>query len=251
MLSRNLFLLVLMAAFLSTCRAALGDEISIEGAPADSGYNVGSVATIRATVKGIAGDARRYAVFAEIQYAGTTSTTSVQMDRVAEPRQGEAQYEVGWPIPAEAPTGLYKVAVRVQDRTAHRTVAIKALRGFAAYKKLVQISHLALDKTFYNLGEPIQCEVTLENLTDAELKNLRVEFSNANYPWISPNSGEASANPDLALKVLRDHLSLAARGTATIPMMSAGIASPLQGKQKEVMGIGSPERHVIIRAVNG
>jgi LmbE family N-acetylglucosaminyl deacetylase len=26
-------------------------------------------------------------------------------------------------------------------------------------------------------------------------------------------------------------------------MMSAGIASPLQGKQKEVMGIGSPERH--------
>ena len=53
MLSRNLFLLVLIAAFLSTCHAAFGDEISIEGAPADSGYNVGSVATIRATVKGI------------------------------------------------------------------------------------------------------------------------------------------------------------------------------------------------------
>ena len=106
MLSRNLFLLVLIAAFLSTCRAALGGEISIEGAPADSGYNVGSVATIRATVKGIAGDVSRYAVFAEIQYAGTTSTTSVQMDRVAEPGQGEARYEVGWPIPAEAPTGL-------------------------------------------------------------------------------------------------------------------------------------------------
>ena len=243
MLSRNLFLLVLIAAFLSTCRTALGDEISVEGAPADSGFNVGSVATIRATVKGIAGDARRYAVFTEIQYAGTTSTTSVQMDRVAEPRQGEARYEIGWPIPAEAPTGLYTVAVRVQDRTARRTVAIKALRGFAAYKKLIQISHLALDKTFYNLGEPIQCEVTLENLTDAELKNLRVEFSNANYPWISLYSGEASANPDLALKVLRDHLTLAARGTATIPMMSAGIASSLQGKQKEVMGVGAPARH--------
>jgi LmbE family N-acetylglucosaminyl deacetylase len=243
MLARNLFLLALFAAFLWTSRAALGDDISIEGAPADSGFNVGSVATIRATVKGIAGDARRYAVFAEIQYAGTTSTASVQMDRVAEPRQGEAQYEIGWPIPAEAPTGLYTLAVRVQDRTTHRTVALKALRGFAAYKKLLQISHLTLDKTFYNLGEPIQCQLTLENLTDAELANLRVEFSNANYPWISLYSREAGANPDLALKVLRDHLSLAARGTATIPMMGAGIASSLQGKQKEVMGVGAPERH--------
>jgi LmbE family N-acetylglucosaminyl deacetylase len=243
MLSGKLFMVVLIAASLSTMRTALGDEISIEGAPADSGFNVGSVATVRATVKGMAGDASRYAVFAEIQYFGTTSTTSVQMDRVAEPRQGEARYEIGWPIPADAPTGLYTVSVRVQDRTARRTVAIKPLRGFAAYKKLIQISHLALDKTFYNLGEPIQCEVTLENLTDAELKNLRVEFSNANYPWISLYSGKGSANADLALKVLRDHLTLSGRGTATIPMMRAGKASFLQGKQKEVMGSGLPERH--------
>jgi LmbE family N-acetylglucosaminyl deacetylase len=232
-----------MAAFLSTCRTALGDEISVEGAPADSGFNVGSVATIRATVKGMAHDARHYAVFAEIQYAGTTSVTSVQMDRVAEPRQGETQYEIGWPIPAEAPTGLYTVAIRVQDRTTHHTVALKPLRGFAAYKKLLQISHLTLDKTFYNLGEPIQCQLTLENLTDADLANLRVEFSNANYPWISLYSREAGANPDLALKVLRDHLNLGPRGSATIPMMSAGIASSLQGKQREVMGSGGPERH--------
>jgi LmbE family N-acetylglucosaminyl deacetylase len=243
MRSRNLFLLLLLAAFLSPCGTALGEDISVEGAPADSGFNVGSVATIRATVKGLAGDVGRYAVFAQIQYAGTTSTTNVQMDRVGGPRQGETQYEIGWPIPAEAPTGLYTVAVQVQDRTSHRTIALQPLRGFAAYKKLIQISHLTLDKTFYNLGEPIHCEVTLENLTDTEIKNLRVEFSNANYPWISLYSGEASANPDLALKVLRDHLSLAARGSATIPMMSAGIASSLQGKQKEVMGIGSPERH--------
>ena len=159
--SGRLFLLVLIAASLFTHRTALGDEISIEGAPADSGFNIGSMATVSATVKGMAGDASRYAVFAEIQYVGTTSITSVQMDRVAEPRQGEARYEIGWPIPAEAPTGLYSVGVRVQDRTAHRTVAVKALRGFAAYKKLIQISHLALDKTFYNLGEPIQCEVTV------------------------------------------------------------------------------------------
>ena len=241
--SRTLLLLVSVAAFLSTCRMARGDQISVEGAPADSGFNIGTVATIRATVKGLAGDVRRYSVFAEIQYAGTTSTTSVQMDRVAESHPGEAGYEIGWPIPAAAPTGLYMVAVRVQDRTTRRTVVLKPLRAFAAYKKLVQISHLNLDRTFYNLGEPIQCEVALENLTDTEFKDLRVEFSNANYPWISLYSGEASANPDLALKVLRDHLTLTARGTATIPMMSAGIASTLQGKQKEVLGVGAPERH--------
>jgi len=243
MLSRNLFALVLIAAFLWSSATALGDEISIGGAPADSGFNVGSVATIRATVKGIAGEASRYAVFAEIQYAGTSSTTSVQMDQVAGPRQGEAQYEIGWPIPAEAPTGLYTVTVRVEDRTTHHTVASKALRGFAVYKKLVQISQLKLDKTFYNLGEPIQCQVALENLTDTELKDLRVEFSNANYPWIALHPGEASANPELALKLLTEHLNLAARGTATIPMMNAGIATPLQGMQKEVMGVGGPERH--------
>jgi LmbE family N-acetylglucosaminyl deacetylase len=242
MFSRNFFLLVLIVAFVAS-GAALGDEISVEGAPADSGFNIGSVATIRATLKGIAGDASRYAVFAEIQYAGTTSVTSVQMDRVAEPGHGEARYAIGWPIPAEAPTGLYTVAIRVQDRTTHHTVALKALRGFAAYKKLLQISQLTLDKTFYHLGEPIQCQLTLENLTDTPLENLRVEFSNANYPWISLYSREPGANPDLALKVLREHLSLPPRGSAAIPMMSAGTASFLQGKQKEVMGAGAPVRH--------
>ena len=243
MLSRTLFWMALVSALLTASIAARADEISVQGAPADTGFNIGSVATIRATVKGLAGDVRRYSVFAEIQYAGTTSTTSVQMDRVADSKPGQAEYEIGWPIPAQAPTGLYTVAVRVQDRTTRRTVALQSLRPFVAYKKLVQISHLSLDKTFYTVGEPLECELTLENLTDAELDNLTVEFSNSNYPWIAFYSADAAGNPDLALKVLRDHLKLPARGTATIPMMKAGVATFLQGKQKEVMGSGLPERH--------
>ena len=242
MFSRTLFLMALIPALLTASSAARADEISVQGAPADTGFNIGSVATIRATVKGLAGDVRRYSVFAEIQYAGTTSTTSVQMDRVADSKPGQAEYEIGWPIPAQAPTGLYTVAVRVEDRTARRTVALQSLRPFVAYKKLVQISHLSLDKTFYTVGEPLECGLTLENLTDAELDNLTVEFSNSNYPWIALYSADAG-NPDLALKVLRDHLKLPARGTATIPMMKAGAATFLQGKQKEVMGSGLPERH--------
>ena len=231
-----------MAAFLSSGGAARGDQITVEGAPADRGFNFGSIAVIRATVKGLAGGAEHYAVFAEVQYAGTTSTTSVQMNRVAEARLGEAQYEIGWPIPADAPTGLYTVAVRVQDRTSHGTVALQPLRGFAAYKKLVLISHLNLDRTFYSFGQPIECQLALENLTDTEFGDLRVEFSNSNYPWISLYTGGAE-NIDLALKVMRDHFTLPARGTVTIPMMSAGVAAPIQGMQKEVMGVGAPIRH--------
>ena len=241
MLSRTLFLVTLITALLTAPSVACGDEISVQGAPADTGFNIGSVATIRASVKGLGGDPSRYSAFAEIQYAGTTSTTSVQMDRVAGSKPGEAGYEIGWPIPAQAPTGLYTVAVRVEDRSARRTVALQSLRPFVAYKKLVQISRLSLDKTFYTIGEPLECGLTLENLTDADLNNLTVEFSNSNYPWIALYSADAAGNPDLALKVMRDHLKLPARGTATIPMMKAGVATFLQGKQKEVMGSGLPE----------
>jgi len=241
--SRNLLWLAFVSALLSTWSLARPAEISVEGAPADSGFNIGSQATIRAAVKGISADPHRYNVFAEIQYVGTTSTTSVEMDRAAESRPGEVDYEIGWPIPADAPTGLYTVTVRVQDRTTRRTVALQPLRPFAAYRKLVQIAHLSLDKTFYTVGEPLECGLTLENLTDNALENLSVEFSNANYPWIALYSADAGGNPDLALKVMRDHVRLPARGSVTIPMMKASEAAFLQGKQKEVMGSGLPERH--------
>ena len=236
--SRNTCLLMLIATILSPWRMVLGGEISVEGAPAESAFNVGSVATIHVTVRGMTGNASRYAVFAEIQYAGTTSTTDVQMDRVAEPRPGVAEYEIGWPIPVEAPTGLYTVAVQVEDRSDHSTVTTKTLGGFGAYRKLIHISHLATDKTSYNPGEPIRCEVTLENLSDSQFKDLRIEFSNANYPWDFPYSGNPSENPEFALKVLSDHLVLPALGTTVIPMTTAGTASLFQGKQREALGVG-------------
>src|SRR2546422_5012346 len=39
--------------------ARAAGAVSIEGAPADTGFNVGSTAVIRAAVKGLAGDADR------------------------------------------------------------------------------------------------------------------------------------------------------------------------------------------------
>ena len=144
---------------------SVANPLSIEGAPGDTGYNVGTVALIRAAVKGIAGDPSRYAVFANIQYVGTTAETGVEMDRKSQGVGGDWRYEAEWPIPSDAPTGLYSVNVKVEDRKARSVVATKTLPGFAAYKKLVRISRVTLDKTFYAPGETIQCEVALENLT--------------------------------------------------------------------------------------
>jgi LmbE family N-acetylglucosaminyl deacetylase len=229
--------------------APLAAAISIEGAPSDSGYNVGSAADIHATLKGVPDDPSRYAVFAEIQYIGTTAAVNFQLDRQGEPKDGEVSYEGSWPIPADAPTGVYSVKIRVQDRVKHHDVATQELRSFAAYRKLVNIVNVNLDRTFYTVGEPIQCEVALENLTGHPLNGLRVEFSNMNYPWISSFSGEASlsgaqhANPQLGLKVLRERLDLPAHGEATIPMMPAGTARFLQGQMVAMMGAGSPARN--------
>ena len=254
--------LAMMAAVLASSlvarRSLAAESLTVEGAPVDSGYNVGTLATIRATLTGPARDPNfdlsRYVVFAEIQYVGTTATVNVQMDRQEQGspdvnHTGVAHFETSWPVPADAPTGLYSVALQVEDGTAHQVVMKQKLRGFAVYKKLVQISSIDLDRTFYVVGDPIQCRVSLESLTDADLKGLRVEFSNSNYPWISLFSGEKSLNgrdienPALALRVLRDDLNLPARGQATVPMMPAGTATFLQGQQVAVMGAGGPARH--------
>ena len=225
------------------------EPLTIEGAPTDTGFSVGTPAGIRATLKGVTGDPSRYAVFAEIQYVGTTAKSSFQLDRVGNVTDGEAHYEGGWPIPSDAPTGVYSVKIQVEDRKVRKVVATQELRGFAAYRKLVSIANVRLDKTFYIVGEPIQCEVAIQNLTAQAISGVRVEFSNANYPWISTFSGETSLsgrqqeNPQLGLKVLRDNLTLPAQGEVRIPMMPAGTAQFLQGQMVALLGAGGPARN--------
>jgi LmbE family N-acetylglucosaminyl deacetylase len=242
MFERRFWWTVLAGGFLLMSQALWGAEISIEGGPADTGFNVGTLANLRATLRGVTGDAKRYVVFAEIQYFGTTSTTSVQMDQLPQTKESVAEYQVDWPIPPQAPTGLYTLTLHVEDRTEQEIVKAQKVRGFVVYRKLARISRASLDKTFYDAGEPVNCELVLENLSDNNLKDLRVEFSNANYPWISLYSNEGNKNPDLAVKVLREHLDIPAGGTATVPMMPAGTASFLEGHQREVMGSGLPVR---------
>jgi len=221
--------------------------ISIQGAPVETGYNLGSAAVFRARVSGIR-DASAYAVFADVQYAGSTSSTSVELAREAG-SGSEPVYEGRWSIAADAGTGLYGVTLRVEERSSHQTVASQKAPAFFAYRKLLRITHVTLAKTFYAPGEHISCEVGIENLTGEDLKGLRVEFSNENYPWISTFSGHENAagrmavNPALGLVVLKESLDIPAHGQVMLPMQAAGTAALLQGSQVAVMGAGGPARH--------
>jgi len=239
--------LVIVLALLKGAAAPAWSAISIQGAPVATGYNLGSTAMFRATVSGIT-DPDTYGVFADVQYAGATSSTTVAL--VHESGEGPQNvYDGNWPVPTDAATGLYAVTLRVEDRSTHRTVASQKAPAFFAYKKLLRITHVTLDKTFYAPGERIRCAVGIENLTGENLKGLRVEFSNENYPWISTFSGQQNApgrmavNPSLGLVVLRDSLDIRAHGEATLPMQAAGTAAFLQGSQVAVMGAGGPARH--------
>jgi len=236
-----------MVAALSASASLAGAAISVSGAPVDAGYNVGSTAVFRATVKGL-DDPSPYTVFADVRYAGASSSARVELQ--AETGRGpEIHYQGRWRVPADAATGLYAVTLAVEDRSHHQVVASGQAPGFFAYKKQLQITHLALDKTFYAPGERIGCEIAIANLTGEDLKGLRVEFSNENYPWISTFSGSENApgrmavNPSLGLVVLRESLDIPARGQATLPMEPAGTAAFLQGSQVAVMGAGGPARH--------
>ena len=238
MLERKVWWTALAGVLFLVSRPLWGAEISIDGGPMETGFNSGTFAYIHATVHGLTDQPKRYVVFAEIYYYGTTASTSVEMDRLPETKPGVEEFQVGWPIPPQAPTGLYTLTLHVEDRIQHLPEVRKKVRGFVVYKKLVRISRVTLDKSIYNVGEPIKCEVGLENLSDADAKGLRVEFSNANYPWISLYSLGGHDNPDLAVRMLRDHLDIPAGTAVTIPMMTGGTAAFLQGKQREVMGSG-------------
>jgi LmbE family N-acetylglucosaminyl deacetylase len=216
-----------------------GAEITVEGGPMETGFNSGTFAYIHATVHGLAGQPKRYVVYAEIQYYGTTSNTSVEMDRLPEAKPGVEEFQVGWPIPFQAPTGFYTLTLHVDDRIDHIPGVTKKVRGFVVYKKSVRISRVTLDKTLYNVGEPIRCGVAIENLSDSELKGLRVEFSNAVYPWIQLSSQGGRDNPDLAVTMLHENVDIPAGTAVAVPMITAGTASFLRGKRDDEAGPGS------------
>lgn len=244
---RNVLVTTTFCSLFFSAAVCFAQPIAIVGGSVNTGYDVGSTATLRATLKG--GDPNQCSVFADIEYAGSGSTSKVEMTARSGGQPGEIGYEARWPIPADATTGLYHLTFRVEDRSDQKMVATYQAPGFVAYRKLIQITRVALDKSFYAPGERIRCEVALRNLTHQDLKGLRIEFSNESYPWISTFSGEKSlsgrepVNPALGLVVLRESLDVRPEAEAILPMEPAGRAEFLQGTQVAVMGAGGPARH--------
>src|SRR5271167_902466 len=107
MIGRKVWWTALAGALLLFGGLLCGAEVTVEGGPTETGFNSGTLATIHAILHGVTGKPKRYVVFAEIQYYGTTSSASVEMDRLPEVKSGVEEFQVGWPIPPQAPTGLY------------------------------------------------------------------------------------------------------------------------------------------------
>jgi LmbE family N-acetylglucosaminyl deacetylase len=238
-------LLLLTLAMQAASTRSLLAAVTVEGAPLATGYNVGSVAQIRATLHGAA-EASHYTLVAGIAYAGSPRVTDIVLKRIT--AGADPVFAAGWPIPNNALTGLYMVTLRVQNSGTSQMVAMEKAPAFFVYRKLLRISRVSLDKAFYAPGERIKCAVEIENLSSADLKDLQVEFSNENYPWISNFSGKQNGagrmtvSPSLGLVVLRRNLDIPARGHAFVPMQPAGRAAFLQGSQVAIMGAGGPAR---------
>ena len=240
MIQRASAFLALLALLMFPAWAIGAEDIVVEGAPTDSGFQVGSQASFRVKLSSWTKvDFKKFLVFADVSYAGTTAVSSAQLDFESSDAVGEgskATFAGNWLIPSEAPTGIYTVTLRIEDRGERRVLPRRRIRSFAAYKKSIHIVRTALDQTFYALGEPIRCEVVLQNLSAQEARGLRVEFSNAYYPWVSASSREGAAvsdaqNPELAVRVLRDQVNIPPASEVRIPMSLAGYAAFLKGRQ--------------------
>jgi LmbE family N-acetylglucosaminyl deacetylase len=236
-----------VSALVLASASLLRAEVSVQVSATQPGYNAGSTAVIRALVTGLS-NADQHTLSAAISYAGAATASTVELKPKPESGAGTV-YEGEWAIPADARTGLYTIGLEMQDPSSHGAVTMGKAPGFFVYKKLLRITSVKLDKAFYAPGDRIACEIGIENLTGQDLKGLRVEFSNENYPWISTFSGAANASgnmavsPSLGLAVMRESLDVPAHGQANIPMQPAGTAAILQGANVAVMGAGGPARH--------
>jgi LmbE family N-acetylglucosaminyl deacetylase len=133
----------------------------------------------------------------------------------------EASYAPLWTIPLDARTGRYQIDLLVYDKISGQIVIkVHDAGAFAVHRKLVKIEGIKLGKTFYVPGDPVDCDITLKNLTGHSLGGLRVEFSNRYWPWIAGPAQQAAAS----IVTVADNLSLAAGAEQVIHSSRAGVA---------------------------
>lgn len=134
-------------------------------------YNVGEIVRLRVT--GTSGGT------VSIRYQGSSKPVVEGLKAPGD------SYAAVWTVPWDAPTGRYAIDVTAGGRT------FREATSFAVHRKLVEITKLELDKTFYTSGDPVDPYVVVRNRSNQALDHLRVEFEAYTFPWIAPEPDEA------------------------------------------------------------
>ena len=159
-------LLPLLAQFLFAAQPVIITDLT--------SYNTGNAVQIRVDSAGQGS--------AVIRYAGEESPIGA-----AVPVHG-IEYQPLWTIPSGARTGRYEIDF---EPTGANT--IRAAGSFVVHSKLVQVTTLELDKTFYTSGDAVNPLIVVRNNSNRSLEHIQVEFEAWNFPWIAQPPDEPPA----------------------------------------------------------
>ena len=210
-------------------------QASLEAVTDETSYNVGSQVRIRIVRVAPAAGASRAPdpasrqLVASVRYAGESEPVAdaVRLPASIQPSGADpsSAYLDLWRIPQNARTGRYEVDLAETDANSHQAVwRLPRAASFVAYKKLVQIDEIKLEKAFYTSGDSVASMVRLRNLSDHPLAGLRVEFSKRYWPWIAQSSERAAVDA----VTLDESLALPAGGAKEVRSAQAAVAADVK-----------------------
>ena len=203
-------------------------QFSVLAVTSQTSYNVGSEVLMRLAPSQGTSACDNVAFSATVRYEGDSKavyTTSPSQAWTCPDRRAAGSYSLLWNIPVDARTGRYEIDLMGYDKISSQlTLKIRGAGSFAVYRKLVKIERISLGKTFYVTGDPVECDVTVKNLTQQPLNGLRVEFSNRYWPWIAGPAQQAAAS----IVTLNKDLALAGGEEQAIHSSNAAVASKVE-----------------------
>jgi LmbE family N-acetylglucosaminyl deacetylase len=199
-------------------------QLSVLAVTNQTSYNIGSEVLMRLVPAQGTSACDNVAFSATVRYEGDSKavyTTSPSQVWTCPEGQAAGSYSPLWKIPADALTGRYEIDLMGYDKISSQlTTKIRGAGSFAVYRKVVKIQRISLGKTFYVTGDPVECDISLKNLTQQALNGLRVEFSNRYWPWIAGPAQQAAAS----IVTLNKDLTLAGGAEQDIHSSDAAVA---------------------------
>ncbi len=189
---------LLLAAALQAGRLLGADLVAVVD---NTSYNAGSEVRLRAS--GATAGAT-----ASVRYAGENKPVAANI-----PVNASGTYAALWAVPWEARTGRYEVDITQSGSTTRNAVS------FAVHRQFAKTVSVTTSQTFYTSGDPLNVEITVRNLSNRRLENLRVEFGPSQYPWIARQPDE----PPVWSTVVADPLTLGPREEKRFPVSNAAV----------------------------